>query len=161
MAKEDFNNDTKLGGDMGVGHTVTALYEIIPVGVKDSFTASVDPLKYQKTTVDDEDNNSAEIMTIKFRYKKPDSERSKKETVVVKDNPAANTSEDFRFAAAVAEYGMLLRDSQFKQNSKFDQLITLAKSAKGKDDDGYRAEFIRLAESTKNMMKTTDITAAK
>ena len=161
MAKEDFNNDTKLGGDMGVGHTVTALYEIIPVGVKDSFTASVDPLKYQKTTVDDEDNNSAEIMTIKFRYKKPDSERSKKETVVVKDNLAANTSDDFRFAAAVAEYGMLLRDSQFKQNSKFDQLINMAKSAKGKDDDGYRAEFIRLAESTKNMMKTTDVTAAK
>ena len=163
MAKEDFNNDTKLGGDMGVGHTVTALYEIIPVGVKDSFSASVDPLKYQKPAAAVRGNNSPEVMTIKFRYKQPDSDKSKMEYVTVIDNPlnAGKTSEDFRFAAAVAEYGMLLRDSQFKQNSKFDQLITMAKSAKGKDDDGYRAEFIRLAESTKNMMKTTDITAAK
>ncbi|TSJ44630.1 VWA domain-containing protein [Mucilaginibacter corticis] len=161
MAKEDFNNDTKLGGDMGVGHTVTALYEIIPVGVKDSFTASVDPLKYQKTPASVHNNNSNEVMTIKFRYKNPDSDRSKMQSVVVNDNPTDKTSDDFRFAAAVAEYGMLLRESEFKQNSKFDQLITMAKSAKGKDDDGYRAEFIRLAESTKNMMKTTDVTAAK
>ncbi|MDB5157537.1 MAG: Ca-activated chloride channel family protein [Mucilaginibacter sp.] len=163
MAKEDFNNDTKLGGDMGVGHTVTALYEIIPAGVKDSFTASVDPLKYQKPVAAVRGNNSPEVMTIKFRYKQPDSDKSKMESVTVIDNPlnAGKTSEDFRFAAAVAEYGMLLRDSQFKQNSKFDQLITMAKSAKGKDEDGYRAEFIRLAESTKNMMKTADMTAAK
>jgi Ca-activated chloride channel family protein len=157
MAKEDFNNDTKIAGDMGVGHTVTALYEIIPAGVKDSFTGSVDPLKYQKVTGDKPVNNSPEVMTVKFRYKQPDSEVSKMESVVVNNKPveADKTSEDFRFAAAVAEYGMLLRNSQFKQTSRFDQLIKMAKSAKGKDEDGYRSEFIRLAESTMNMMKST------
>ncbi|MGF7078806.1 YfbK domain-containing protein [Mucilaginibacter sp. UYCu711] len=163
MAKEDFNNDTKLGGDMGVGHTVTALYEIIPVGVKDSFTGSVDPLKYQKTEEAVKVNTSSEVMTIKFRYKQPDGDKSKMELVTVKDKPLsqANTSTDFRFAAAVAEYGMLLRDSQFKQDSKIEQVITMAKKAKGDDDNGYRAEFIRLAESTRDMMKTTAVTAAK
>lgn len=155
MAKEDFNNDSKVAGDMGVGHTVTALYEIIPVGVKDSFTTSVDPLKYQKPAETKTANTSSEVMTVKFRYKDPNSEVSKLESVTVDDKPvsATKTSDDFRFAAAVAEYGLLLRDSQFKQNAKFDQLITMAKTAKGKDDEGYRAEFIRLAESTKNMMK--------
>ncbi|MES2376790.1 MAG: von Willebrand factor type A domain-containing protein [Bacteroidota bacterium] len=163
MAKEDFNNDTKLGGDMGVGHTVTALYEIIPVGVKDSFSGSVDPLKYQKTDAVAKANNSPELMTIKFRYKQPDSDASKMESAVVNAKPLSpdNTSNDFRFAAAVAEYGMLLRDSQFKQDSKFEQVISMAKKAKGDDDNGYRAEFIRLAESTRDMMKTTAVTAAK
>jgi len=157
LNKEDFNNDSKIGGDMGVGHTVTALYEIIPVGVKDNFTGSVDPLKYQKPAENPVHNNSSEVMTVKFRYKQPDGDVSKMESVVVADKPvkATQTSDDFRFAAAVAEYGLLLRNSQYKQNSKFDQLIAMAKSAKGKDDDGYRAEFIRLVESTKNMMKGT------
>jgi Ca-activated chloride channel family protein len=155
MAKEDFNNDTKLGGDMGVGHTVTALYEIIPVGVKDNFSGSVDPLKYQRTDKSVKANSSAEVMTIKFRYKQPDGDASKMESVVVNDSPVAKTSDDFRFAAAVAEYGMLLRDSEFKQKANFEQVVTMAKTAKGKDDNGYRAEFIRLAESTGNIMKTT------
>ncbi len=162
MAKEDFNNDQKIAGDMGVGHTVTALYEIIPVGVKDSFTASVDPLKYQKLDEKANPNNtSSEVMTIKFRYKEPDGDVSKMESVVVADKPLdlKKTSDDFKFAAAVAEYGLLLRDSQFKQNANFEQLISMAKKAKGSDDDGYRAEFIRLAESTKNMMKTATVTA--
>lgn len=157
LNKEDFNNDSKVAGDMGVGHTVTALYEIIPTGVKDNFTGSVDPLKYQKPAENPVHNNSSEVMTVKFRYKQPDGDVSKMESVIVADKPlkATQTSDDFRFAAAVAEYGLLLRDSQYKQNSKFDQLIAMAKSAKGKDDDGYRAEFIRLVESTKNMMKGT------
>ncbi len=161
LNKEDFNNDSKIGGDMGVGHTVTALYEIIPVGIKDNFTNSVDPLKYQKPVETHSTNTSNELMTVKFRYKQPDADLSKMELVTVADKPLneAKTSDDFRFAASVAEYGLLLRDSQFKQNSKFDQLITMAKSAKGKDDDGYRAEFIRLVESTKNMMKSTELAA--
>ncbi|MEO8887339.1 MAG: von Willebrand factor type A domain-containing protein [Mucilaginibacter sp.] len=163
LAKEDFNDDSKLGGDMGVGHTVTALYEIIPVGVKDSFTTSVDPLKYQKPVEAKTENNSSDIMTVKFRYKDPQSEVSKMEQVTVtgKAIDADKTSDDFKFAAAVVEYGLLLRDSQFKQNARFDQLISIAKSAKGKDDDGYRAEFIRLAESTKNLMKTNVIADIK
>lgn len=72
-----------------------------------------------------------------------------------------HASNDLRFAAAVAEYGMLLRDSQFKQDSKIEQVISMAKKTKGDDDNGYRAEFIRLAESTRDMMKTTAVTAAK
>jgi Ca-activated chloride channel family protein len=163
MQKEDFNNDTKVAGDMGVGHTVTALYEVIPTGVKDSFIASVDPLKYQQPAEVKQANTSQELMTVKFRYKEPDADVSKMESVIVNDKPvsADKTSEDFRFAAAVAEYGLLLRDSQFKQKSSFDQLITMAKSAKRKDDDGYRAEFIRLAESTKNLMKSNELVSER
>lgn len=162
LAKEDFNDDTKLGGDMGVGHTVTALYEIIPVGVKDGFAPSVDPLKYQKPEATPV-NNSSEVMTVKFRYKDPQSEVSKMELVTVADKPTdyTKTSDDFRFAASVVEYGLLLRDSQFKQNAGFDHLISMAKGAKGKDDDGYRAEFIRLAESAKNLIKTNVVAGVK
>jgi len=162
MAKEDFNNDKKLGGDMGVGHTVTALYEIIPTGVKDTFTNSVDPLKYQKTDAKVVLNNSPEMVTIKFRYKQPDGDKSKMEQVAVLDAPKAlsKTSDDFRFAASVAELGLLLRDSEFKQQSSFKDLIGMAKGAKGKDDEGYRAEFIRLAESAKLLSKSSDVTAA-
>jgi Ca-activated chloride channel family protein len=163
MAKEDFNNDTKLGGEMGVNHTVTALYEIIPVGVNDNFIGSVDPLKYQKPTEVVKQNTSNELMTVKFRYKTPESEKSEVQTVTLSDKPAniGSVSDDFRFAAAVAEYGMILRNSAFKQNADFKHLIKMAKDAKGKDDNGYRAEFIRLAESTSDIMKTMEVTAAK
>lgn len=164
MAKEDFNNDTKLGGDMGVGHNVTALYEIIPAGLKDdAFAGSVDPLKYQKEPKVEVKNTSSELMTVKFRYKDPNVDVSKMESLVVENKTVelASSSEDMRFAAAVAEYGLLLRNSQFKQNSRFDQVITLAKGAKGKDDQGYRAEFIRLAESTRDMAKSNTLAADK
>ena len=160
LAKEDFNNDAKLGGDMGVGHNVTALYEIIPVGVKDdTFAGSVDPLKYQKEPQKVNKNASEELMTVKFRYKDPNADVSKMESVVIENKTLEldNSSEDMRFAAAVAEYGLLLRNSQFKQGSNFNQVITLAKGAKGKDDQGYRAEFIRLAESTRDMAKSNTL----
>lgn len=164
LAKEDFNNDAKLGGDMGVGHNVTALYEIIPVGVKDdAFAGSVDPLKYQKELKADVKNPSSELMTVKFRYKDPNADVSKMESIVVENKAVelGNSSEDMRFAAAVAEYGLLLRNSQFKQNSNFAQVISLAKGAKGKDEQGYRAEFIRLAESTRDMAKSNTLAAEK
>lgn len=163
LNKEDFNNDKKVAGDMGVNHTVTALYEIIPAGLKDSFTTSVDPLKYQKVDNAITLNNSPEMVTIKFRYKQPDGDKSKLEQVVVTDAPKAlaKTSDDFRFAASVAELGLLLRGSEYKQHSSFTDLITMAKAAKGKDDEGYRAEFIRLAESAKLLSKTTELAAVK
>lgn len=164
MAKEDFNNDAKLGGDMGVGHNVTALYEIIPVGIKDdAFAGSTDPLKYQKEAKPDVKNTSDELMTVKFRYKDPNADLSKIESIVVKNQTLdlEHASEDTRFAAAVAEYGLLLRNSQFKQNSNFNQVINLAKGAKGKDEQGYRAEFIRLAESTRDMAKSNTLAADK
>ena len=154
LNKEDFNNDKKDAGDMGSGHTVTAFYEIIPAGVKDEYASSVDPLKYQKPKENSSGNSySDELMTIKFRYKRPDSDSSKLNVVTVPDKPLDfnNTSNDFRFASAVAEFGMLLRGSEYKQKGSFDQAIKIAKGAKGKDDDGYRSEFIRLAESAKSL----------
>ena len=141
---------------MGSGHTVTAFYEIVPIGVTDDYSNSVDPLKYQKTTKVAPSTSgpySDELVTIKFRYKQPDSDQSKMSKVTVKDRPASfnSTSVDFRFASAVAEFGMLLRGSEFKQGSSFDQAISIAKGAKGNDEDGYRSEFVRLAESAKSL----------
>jgi len=151
LNKEDFNNDKKDAGDMGSGHTVTAFYEIVPAGVKDDYSGSVDPLKYQKPKPVPYTSSSDEMLTIKFRYKQPTSSVSKMSHVEVYDKPIAlnSTSTDFRFAAAVAEFGMLLRDSQFKQHSTYDQAIKMARAAKGDDSEGYRAEFIKLAESAK------------
>jgi Ca-activated chloride channel family protein len=155
LNKEDFNNDKKDAGDMGSGHTVTALYEIVPAGIKDDYSISVDPLKYQKPGPLPAAKLSGEMLTIKFRYKQNDSSASKMSLVTVNDEPKNlnSTSADFRFAAAVAEFGMLLRDSQYKQHATFDQAINMAKAAKGEDQDGYRSEFIRLAESAKIMVK--------
>lgn len=162
MAREDFNNDKKIGGDMGVGHTVTALYEIIPMGIKDEFTDSVDPLKYQKPKKD-ELKYSSEIATIKFRYKDPHSDKSRMEQVIQEDKllPIGEASIDFRFASAAAEFGMLLRNSEFKQHSSFEKLIARAKAARGKDEDGYRAEFIRLAESAASLYRDQERDLAK
>ncbi|HZY36171.1 MAG TPA: von Willebrand factor type A domain-containing protein [Mucilaginibacter sp.] len=157
LNKEDFNNDRKDAGDMGSGHTVTALYEIVPAGLKDDYAGSVDPLKYQKPEPVPSGSGSDEMATIKFRYKPADTSPSKMEQVVVKDTPVAfnSSSADFRFAAAVAEFGMLLRDSQNKGQSTFDQDISIARAAKGEDADGYRSEFVRLAESAKLLAKTS------
>lgn len=140
---------------MGSGHNVTAFYEIIPVGVVDSYTGSVDPLKYQKPVMV-ASNGSEEMLTIKFRYKEPTSMKSKLSKVSVNDKSVdfEATTADFRFAAAVAEVGMLLRDSQFKQKSSFAQAIAIAKAARGEDAEGYRAEFIRLADSARLLAKT-------
>lgn len=159
MEKEDFNNDQKIGGDMGVGHTVTALYEIIPAGIKDSFLTSVDPLKYQKIPEAKVLNGSSEMITIKFRYKNPDSNKSKMKSAVVNDTPLALklTSNDFRFSSAVAELGMLLRGSDFKQQSNFKQLIARAKGALGEDRERYRSEFISMAENAELLSKGNTI----
>jgi len=157
LAAEDFNDDTKDAGELGSGHTVTALYEIIPVGVRDSFIKTVDPLKYQANNreVADADENSPEIMTIKLRYKDPVGEVSKliSHPVVDSHMSLVNTSDNFRFSAAVAEFGLLLRDSEYKQQSSFSQVVSLAKSARGKDEHGYRSEFVRLVESATSFVK--------
>lgn len=159
MAKEDFNNDEKTGGDMGAGHVVTAFYEIIPPGVKDQFSSNVDPLKYQKPTDTWVKSHLSEMATVKFRYKKPESGKSQMQMLAINDAPVPfdKTSGDFRFASAVAEFGMLLRNSEFKQKSDFDRLISRAKSAKGKDEQGYRTEFINLAESAKLLSVNQDL----
>lgn len=155
LAAEDFNDDTKDAGELGSGHTVTALYEVIPVGVKDDFSKSVDPLKYQSNDKKIVSSNTNEIMTIKLRFKKPDEDMSKLITHPVIDNHTelVNTSNNFRFSAAVAEFGLLLRSSEYKQESSYSQVIGLAKGSKGTDDNGYRAEFIKLVQSATLLAK--------
>jgi Ca-activated chloride channel family protein len=155
LSKEDFNNDKKIGGDMGVGHTVTALYEIIPTGQQDEFTKTVDPLKYQKAERSP-GNGSLEMVTIKFRYKNPESKKSQMKQVSISDAPLSTnqTSNDFRFASSVAELGLLLRDSEYKQHSSFSSLIARAKAAKGNDNNGYRTEFISMAESARLLSRS-------
>lgn len=155
LKKEDFNDDKKDAGEIGSGHTVTAIYEIIPAGT-DMKVADVDPLKYQRSNIDPDAYESAELLTIKFRYKEPDGDKSKLITVSVlnQEMKLAKTSDNFRFSAAVAEFGMLLRDSKFKGDSDYDQVVELASGAKGEDSEGYRVEFIRLVKLSKELSKS-------
>ncbi|MGB0883026.1 MAG: YfbK domain-containing protein, partial [Vicingaceae bacterium] len=143
---EDFNDDTKDAGELGAGHTVTALYEVVMKGSEEDL-ASVDPLRYQeKETV--LTSNSDEILTVKFRYKAPQGKTSKLIVRHLKNKSTllAKSSNNFKFSAAVAEFGLLLRNSKHKANASFKHVIALAKSSKGADENGYRAEFIRLVE---------------
>jgi Ca-activated chloride channel family protein len=145
---EDFKDDTKDAGELGSGHTVTALYEIIPVGVKSAYVKEVDELKYTKTT---SNHDSDETLTVKFRYKEPNGDTSKLIVKTVADNNISYTmaSEDFKYAAAVALFGMQLRKSVFINTKKANDVIALAEAGKGVDAEGYRAEFIRLVKSYK------------
>jgi Ca-activated chloride channel family protein len=148
MDNEDFNNDKKDGGDMGSGHSVTAVYEIIPKSNKNKIEDTVDPLKYQTEHTDKNDPTlSQEIATIKLRHKVPGEMRSKAASIVVQNNPVPldSCSEDVRFALAVIEFGMLLRDSEHKGTSNYANVIELAKKSLGDDKGAYRKEFIALA----------------
>lgn len=154
LAAEDFNDDKKDAGEIGSGHTVTALYEVIPAGVADKFTKAVDGLRYQskaKVIL----NNSDEAMTVKLRYKEPDGEKSKLLVQTVNDGQPllAASSDNFRFSAAVAEFGMLLRHSVFTQSASTEQVLSLAASAKGPDANGYRKEFIELVQASTALAK--------
>jgi len=154
LNKEDFNDDKKDAGELGAGHTVTALYEIVPIGASGSNTSSVDKLKYQDSKI----NNNAsgnEIMTLKFRYKPPKEEKSILIEQAVIDNkiPFDKTTNNFKFAASVASFGMLLRDSKCKGNATFESVIEMAKAGKSKDENGYRDEFIKMVESAKLLSK--------
>lgn len=145
---EDFNNDRKDAGDLGSGHTVTAMYEIIPVGVKSSFY-SIDDLKYQGGRSTPASGNGKDWLTIKLRYKRPGESMSKLLERVVTGNPAnaSQTSNDFRWSASVAAFGMLLTESQYLENWSHDDVIALARPAKGEDAEGYRSEFINLVKT--------------
>lgn len=153
LNKEDFNDDKKDAGELGSGHTVTALYEIIPVGVKSSFIKDVDPLKYQKEKGAAVASGSNEVLTVKFRYKKPDGDKSRLLQSVVEDKAMAfgSASENLRFAAAVAEFGMLLRNSEFKSAASFNQVYQTAKKATARDEEGYRKEFLTLVRKASKL----------
>lgn len=148
LKSEDFNNDKKDAGELGSGHTVTALYEIIPVGVESKFF-KVDELKYQTTRLDPKASSASELMTVKFRYKKPDGNISKLILHPMKDDNKSldKSSENFRWAASVASFGMLLRNSEYLNGFSEERILHLAQGAQGEDKDGYRAEFISLVKA--------------
>lgn len=148
LKSEDFNNDKKDAGELGSGHTVTALYEIIPVGVESEFSP-IDDLKYQSTKIDPRATDSKELMTVKLRYKKPNGDTSKllvhpliDENVVLE-----KTSNNFRWASSVAAFGMLLRESEYIKGFSYDSVVQMAQNAKEEDKEGYRTEFINLVKS--------------
>lgn len=156
---EDFNDDKKDAGEMGAGHNVTALYEIVPAG-SDERIPSIDPLKYQTSPAYEstDRNSSAEYLTIKLRYKKPDGKTSMLLEKPVRGyvSDIEDASDNLRFAAAVSEFGMILRNSEFKGNSTLEGAAKLARSSKGEDEDGYRSELIRLINTVKDMRVTAD-----
>ncbi|MDK2771085.1 MAG: von Willebrand factor type A domain-containing protein [Flavobacterium sp.] len=147
LRPEDFKNDAIDACELGSGHTVTALYEIIPVGVKSNYLKEVDGLKYSNVSTNQ--NFSEELATIKFRYKKPDGEKSIEMVEIIKDNSVlmAKTSDDFKFSSAVAWFGLKLRDSKLITNKSKDAIKALAKQGKSNDAEGYRSEFIRLIDA--------------
>ena len=156
LKDEDFNNDAKDAGDMGAGHTVTAFYEVIPAGVKNEYVGKVDDLKYQKKEkMTLKPTGSDELLTVKLRYKAPDKDVSRKMELPFVDNKGDSVSSDFRFASAVAMFGQLLRDSDFKGTADYDKVIKLAKQGVNNDERGYRREFIRLVEAAKGLEKTS------
>lgn len=158
LKKEDFNDDTKDAGELGAGHTVTALYEVVlfdnyKKSKTDKTTKKVDDLVYQKKKTTHLAQNSKDLMTIKLRYKEPKGSQSILMALPVAKEiqPIAKASENFRFASAVAGFGMLLRDSKFSKDLTYDAVLELAKGAKGADKEGYRKEFIGMVKNVRSM----------
>jgi len=154
LENEDFNDDKKDAGELGAGHTVTAIYEIIPAGTDSEFLAKVDKLKYQKSKkVKTKASKSGELMTVKLRYKKPSGSKSQliEKPILDTNQELEQTSDNFRWSAAVATFGMLLRESTFKKDANYDLAIDLAKKSKGLDPNGYRAECIEMMEQVRLM----------
>jgi len=146
LATEDFVDDNKDAGELGIGHTVTALYEIVPTGKSSEHLKELTDLKYTNTSFSKDFND--ELFTVKLRYKKPDGDKSIAMEFVQR-NKTTKADDNMQFAAAVALFGMQLRHSKYTNSTDLDAVIKLAKKGKGTDEDGYRAEFIRLVESYK------------
>jgi Ca-activated chloride channel family protein len=155
LARQDFNDDSKDAGEMGSGQTVTALYELVPPQAAPTGTISPDPLVFQNTNL----IPSEDLAVFRLRYKEPD-DRSEESTLVetrinatLLSKPLAENDEDFRFASAVAEFGMLLRESPYKGDSSWTTVLERARTSKGTDPEGYRAEFVRLVEMAEIVSK--------
>ena len=147
LADEDFNNDKKDAGELGAGHSVTALYEVVMAGQDLEVMEALDPKRYQPNlTSIPAEKYPDELMTLKLRYKHPDENESRliQKHVGIEGNK--NISNDFKFSAAVAEFGMLLKESKYKGDATWQSVLSLAKESKGDDEFGYRAEFIRMVE---------------
>ena len=144
LDKEDFNDDTKDAGEIGAGHTVTALYELVPRGVPIE-VGSVDPLKYQEAS-QPRSEASRELLTVKLRYKEPEGSTSRLLSFALEEEKG-EASDDMLFAAAVASFGMLLRESPYRGNAGWKEVSELARSALGADERAYRREFLELVET--------------
>jgi autotransporter-associated beta strand protein len=162
LAKEDFNDDTKDAGEIGAGHSVVALYEIVPANLPPGTEPrpAVDSLKYQAPAISPaqlvEAAKSGEMMTVKLRYKEPDSDLSKLIEVPTKDAGKTLTasSDEFKFSAAVASFGLLLRDSSYKGTLSWETVRRLALDGKGADTLGYRGEFLQLIDKARGLKET-------
>jgi Ca-activated chloride channel family protein len=151
LAAEDFDDDTKDAGELGAGHSVTALYEVIPVGVESPVEVrGLDSLRYQTNVDRMNTTESEELLFVKLRYKDPDQDKSRLLDLPVLDH-TGSASEDFRFASAVAAWGMLLRDSDYCTDFGLGDVARLAKGALGADEEGYRSEFVRLVETARSL----------
>lgn len=155
LKTEDFKDDKKDAGELGSGHTVTALYEIIPAGLKSTFLADKNDLKYQKNQ--GSWNNSKEWVSLKLRYKDPEGKESKLLTDVFKGKSQGfeNASENLRWAVTVAQFGLLLRNSPFKQEATYRKTIEMAKAALGEDQEGYRLECLKMIIAANDLFQPT------
>ena len=156
LRSEDFNNDAKDAGDIGAGHSVTALYELVPPGGEIPGGGSVDALKYQQQTAT---GSSPEMLTLKLRYKDPDGETSKliAQPLLDVEGDIASASDNLRFAAAVAELGMLLRDSKYQGDASYDAVRQLAQKSLGRDAEGYRRDFLSMIDAASRLPKAQDV----
>jgi Ca-activated chloride channel homolog len=157
LRTEDFNNDAKDAGDMGAGHTVTALFEVVPKGGAVP-GPSIDPSKYTPPAIADAarpnpGSTSNELLTLRVRYKQPDSDTSTRMDIPLVDRGGnfARATTDFKFAASVAEFGMILRNSPYKGTSRMDTVLDIVEGSLGQDRNGYRKEFLALVQKARNL----------
>jgi Ca-activated chloride channel homolog len=161
LRAEDFADDRKDAGEIGAGHTVTALYEIVPPGVPIDLP-SADPLRYQGKAEPSRAATSDELLTVKLRYKEPEGEASRLLSAAVRDHKeVADPSETLRFAAAVAEFGLLLRESEHKGQATWAQVRELAEGARGRDAGGYREAFLDLVRRAEELSSTRQAAIAR
>ena len=153
LRDEDFKDDTKDAGELGSGHTVTALYELIPPGSPDlAKVPRPDSLRYTRTPLRTNAATSSELLFVKLRYKQPNGRESTEMTHAVADEGNATPSLDLAFASAVAEFGMVLRDSPHRGKSSLDEVIARAERSRGPDQFGYRAEFVSMARMARDVL---------
>ena len=157
LAAQAFNDDTKDAGEIGAGHTVTALYEVIPAAAGESLPTT-DPLKYQPPRAAAPAGASGELCTVKLRYKEPQGKDSVRFDRAVVDAGTAfeSASPDFQFAAAVAEFGMLLGHSKYAGNASLESVLAIADRSRGADPHGYRGEFRALAAQARDLTASAE-----
>jgi Ca-activated chloride channel family protein len=159
LAAEDFNDDKKDAGEIGAGHTVTALYELVPAKSSSAKSANgkrpaVDPLRYQKRIKLSKEADSGEMLVLKLRYKQPEGDESTLMEFPIKDTGLkfSDADRDFQFASSVAAFGMLLRDSPHKGKATMQGVAQIARNSAKGDETGYRIEFVELVAKTRQLL---------